>query len=139
MELLEEMLSAEFRPFFVAMLGHEPTTVLSPDELAAINSDLPTGTLGGKIVKLALTRLGDEYDYGHGPGGGPGKAVDCSAFTQWVYKQNGITIPRTAAEQGRYCVDNELVVAYADLVPGDLIFFSHDTNGRFMNITHVTG
>lgn len=30
-----------------------------------------------------------------------------------------------------------LTISPNDLVPGDLVFFSHDTNGRFMNITHV--
>ena len=46
-------------------------------------------------------------------------------------------LPRTAAEQGRYCVNNGLTISPNDLAPGDLIFFSHDVNGRFMDITHV--
>lgn len=49
----------------------------------------------------------------------------------------GITIPRTASTQVKHCVDNHLTIGPDDLVPGDLIFFSHKTNGRFMNITHV--
>ena len=137
MELLEELLSPDYRSFFIAMLGHEPSRMPSPDELDIIYHNLPEGELGAEIVKLALTRLGDEYDYGHGAGGGPGSKVDCSAFTQWVFGQFGIEIPRTAAAQGKFCVDNGLTISQADLVPGDLIFYSHDTNGRYLDITHV--
>lgn len=32
---------------------------------------------------------------------------------------------------------HELVVAKSSLVPGDLVFWSHKPNGRYMNITHV--
>ncbi|GGG18058.1 NlpC/P60 family protein [Paenibacillus aceti] len=30
-----------------------------------------------------------------------------------------------------------LTVSAADLVPGDLVFWSYERNGRFMDITHV--
>ncbi|WP_085170993.1 C40 family peptidase [Paenibacillus barengoltzii] len=43
----------------------------------------------------------------------------------------------TAAEQARFCVENGLTVSAADLVPGDLVFWSYENNGRFMDITHV--
>lgn len=43
----------------------------------------------------------------------------------------------TAVAQAEYCVDNGLTINSNDLVPGDLVFFSHDINGRFMDITHV--
>jgi len=46
---------------------------------------------------------------------------------QWYYRQVGISIPRTTAAQGKYYVDNGLTVS-----SNDLVFFSHDTNGRFI-------
>jgi len=49
----------------------------------------------------------------------------------------GVSIPRTAAAQGKYCVDNGLTISPNDLVPGDLVFWSFENNDRFMNITHV--
>lgn len=49
----------------------------------------------------------------------------------------GISLPRTAAAQGEYCVDNGLIINKSDLVPGDLVFWSHENNGRFMGIIHV--
>ena len=53
------------------------------------------------------------------------------------HKQIGKSIPRTAAAQGEYCVNNGLTIAKSQLQPGDLIFFSHKANGRYLNITHV--
>ena len=43
----------------------------------------------------------------------------------------------TAASEGKLCYDNNLLVNYDEMQPGDLIFYSYDRNGRFMNITHV--
>ena len=34
-------------------------------------------------------------------------------------------------------VEHDLTIAKEDLQPGDLVFWSHKPNGRFMNITHV--
>ena len=83
---------------------------------------------------MAMTRLGDPYSQEKR---GQGSYVDCSYLTMWCYKQLSITIPGTASEQGRFCVNNGLTIAKKDLVPGDLVFWSHKPNGRFMNITHV--
>ena len=43
----------------------------------------------------------------------------------------------TAAAQGRYIVENNLAVSYENLAPGDLVFYSFETNNRFMNISHM--
>ncbi|MCI0181910.1 MAG: NlpC/P60 family protein [Acidibacillus sp.] len=72
-------------------------------------------TLGEQIVQKALTYLGDPYVWG----GTSPSGFDCSGFAQYVYKQFGMDIPRTAAAQatvGTY-------VAKEDLQPGDLVFF----------------
>lgn len=104
------------------------------EELANLYHNLPTGELGIEVVKMAMTRLGDPYSQEKR---GQGSYVDCSYLTMWCYKQLGIIIPGTASEQGRFCVNNGLTIAKKDLVPGDLVFWSHKPNGRFMNITHV--
>ena len=92
------------------------------------------GELGAEIVRLSLSRLGDPYSQ---PKAGQGNYTDCSYLAQWCYAQVGVSIPRTAAAQGKYCVDNGLTISPNDLVPGDLVFWSFENNGRFMNITHV--
>lgn len=96
--------------------------------------DLPIGEAGGRVVELAMSRLGHPYSQNHR---GKENYVDCSYLTMWCYRQAGIVLPGTAAEQGRYLVEHNLTIAEEDLQPGDLVFWSYKPNGRFMNITHV--
>ncbi|MFC0212868.1 C40 family peptidase [Paenibacillus chartarius] len=133
-ELMKEMLSTEFRPLMFAILGKDLDYGLTPDQLDIVQNHLPEGTRGSDAVKLALTRLGDPYSQ---PKAGQDHYTDCSYLVQWVYRQLGINLPRTAAEQAKFCVENGLIVSAADLVPGDLVFWSYEQNGRFMDITHV--
>lgn len=107
---------------------------LTPEQIQSLYHDLPEGTLGGEVVHLALTRLGDPYSQELR---GKGNYTDCSYLTMWCYAKLGIRIPATAAEQGKFCAENGLTIAKKDLVPGDLIFWSYEPNGQFMNITHV--
>lgn len=133
-ELMKEMLSEEFRPLMFAILGKDADIGLTPEQLDLVQQQLPDGELGSEAVKLALTRLGDPYSQ---PKAGQDHFTDCSYLVQWVYRQLGISLPRTAAEQAKFCVENGLTVSAADLVPGDLVFWSYERNGRFMDITHV--
>lgn len=50
---------------------------------------------GGGIVGTARSLIGSNYVFG---ATGP-SAFDCSGFVQYVYKQNGISIPRTSSQQ----------------------------------------
>lgn len=107
---------------------------LTPQQIQDLHHDLSEGTLGGDVVRLALTRLGDPYSQELR---GKGNYTDCSYLTMWCYAKLGIRIPATAAAQGKFCVEKGLTIAKKDLVPGDLIFWSYEPNGQFMNITHV--
>ena len=70
---------------------------------------------GAAIVAEALKYVGCSYIYG---ASGP-YAFDCSGLTSYVYRQLGHTLNRTASAQ----LSNGTPVAYADLKPGDLVFF----------------
>ncbi|MGL5254234.1 MAG: C40 family peptidase [Brevinema sp.] len=96
--------------------------------------DVPYGENGNRAVSAALQRLGHPYSQKLR---GKGNYTDCSYLTMWSYRQTGIHIPGTAAEQARYCVDNKRTIAKENLQPGDLVFWSHKPNGRYLNITHV--
>ena len=96
--------------------------------------DLPESEVGEKVVELAMSRLEHPYSQAYR---GKGNYVDCSYLTLWCYRQVGIVLPGTAAEQGRYLVENQLTISKDNLQPGDLVFWSYKPNGRFMNITHV--
>ncbi|MBQ8533769.1 MAG: C40 family peptidase [Clostridia bacterium] len=63
--------------------------------------------------------------------------TDCSYMMQYSFAKVGISLPRTAAEQARFCDNLNLNIKKSQLSPGDLIFYSTAKNGRYRNITHV--
>ena len=73
------------------------------------------------IINIAKTKLGRRYVWG---AVGKGGTFDCSGFTSYVYKKNGINIPRTSLNQSKY----GKYVSRGNLKKGDLIFF--DTSKR---------
>ena len=48
-------------------------------------------------------------------------AADCSGLTMYCYSKIGISLPHNAAAQSSY----GRAVSYADMQPGDLIFFGN--------------
>jgi len=80
------------------------------------------------ILLNAKKYLGGKYVWG---GTNP-KGFDCSGYVQYIYKKEGIAIPRTAYEQSK--VGKE--VSRYDLKKGDLLFFLTDKK-RGIPITHV--
>ena len=77
----------------------------------------PSSEKGNALIATAKTYLGVPYVFG---GESTTTGLDCSSFTQLVMKENGIIIPRTAAEQ--YAVGTP--VDKTNLQIGDLIFFT---------------
>jgi cell wall-associated NlpC family hydrolase len=71
----------------------------------------------------ALRQLGTPYSFGgdctNAHSTNPAHQCDCSSLTMMAYKNAGITIPRTAAEQSHA---GRPVADVAHLLPGDLIF-----------------
>jgi cell wall-associated NlpC family hydrolase len=80
------------------------------------------------ILKNAKKHLGEDYVWG---GTNPG-GFDCSGYTQYIYKKEGVAIPRTAYQQSK--VGKE--VSRFELKKGDLLFFLTDKS-RNIPITHV--
>ena len=74
-----------------------------------------------KITADAKKKLGKRYVWG---ASGTKNTYDCSSFTKYVYRKNGISIPRTSISQSKH----GKYVERADLKKGDLIFF--DTSKR---------
>jgi cell wall-associated NlpC family hydrolase len=72
--------------------------------------------LGSSIVSKARQYLGTPYR----SGGSTPAGFDCSGFTQYVFKQFGIGLPRTSGGQGSVGG----YVSKGDLRPGDLVVFS---------------
>lgn len=74
-----------------------------------------------RVIQTSLQYIGVPYVFGGTTPGG----FDCSGFTRYVFANAGISLPRTADAQ--YEVGTP--VAYSDLIPGDLVFFSTYTYG----------
>lgn len=94
------------------------------------------GLTGRGAAEAALTRLGDPYSQAKR---GTGDYVDCSSLTQWAYQKTGVSLPGTAAEQAKYCVQNGYTIEKQDLQPGDLVFWQKAgcNCGRYDEIHHV--
>jgi len=76
---------------------------------------------GKNIINIAKTKLGRKYVWG---AVGQRGTFDCSGFTSYVYRKNGINIPRTSRNQSKF----GKYVSRTNLKKGDLIFF--DTSKR---------
>lgn len=75
-----------------------------------------TTVSGNALIDTGKKYMGVPYVWG----GTTPDGFDCSGFTQYVMKQNGITIPRTAAEQ--FAAGTS--VDKSKLKVGDLVFFT---------------
>jgi peptidoglycan DL-endopeptidase CwlO len=81
------------------------------------SAPVPGSGNGSSIVSYAYQFRGTPYQWG---GNGP-NTFDCSGFTSYVYRANGISLPRTAASQ----MGTGVAVSRAQLQPGDLVFFGY--------------
>ena len=138
----QEMLAELMKPEYLAMLGYtggggDPGEAISPEQYQAI-VDAVSDENGRKVVAFALSKVGYPYSQEYRDSG---NYYDCSSLAYYAWRSAGVSImyegSNTAASEGKYCYDNNLLVNYDEMQPGDLIFYSYSSNGRFMNITHV--
>jgi hypothetical protein len=83
----------------------------------------------GGVVKEAMKYVGTPYVWG----GSSPLGFDCSGFTQYVYKQMGINIPRVSAQQGT----GGQGVSREDMQAGDLVFMDWGSSGHNFGADHV--
>jgi cell wall-associated NlpC family hydrolase len=69
------------------------------------------------VVSAALALRGTPYRTG---GTDPDSGFDCSGFTQYVFSQYGLSLPREVREQFRV----GKTIGPQDLAPGDILFFA---------------
>ncbi|SNR42318.1 lytic transglycosylase domain-containing protein [Blastococcus mobilis] len=81
------------------------------------------------VVAEAQKYLGVPYLWG---GTDPTQGLDCSGFTQLVYKNLGIELPRTSSQQA---TSGQPVASLSEARPGDLLFFDHSSSRA--GIDHV--
>lgn len=77
-----------------------------------------------EVIEYAKQYLGCAYRSGtQGP-----DTFDCTGFTCFVYEHFGISLPRSAYDQG-YTNYGIKIVNRSELMPGDLLFFNTVTDG----------
>ena len=81
------------------------------------------------VVSEAQKYIGTPYVWG---GTDPSKGLDCSGFTQLVYGNLGVDLPRTASQQA---TAGSPVASVAEARPGDLVFF--DYSSQRAGVDHV--
>lgn len=99
--------------------------IVGPKTANALNSAYAAKVHNDKasaIISTAKKYLGVSYQWG---GASPTTGFDCSGFVQYVFAQNGISLPRISRDQ--YTVGTP--VDFNNLQPGDLVFFSFSGNG----------
>lgn len=70
-------------------------------------------------------------------GGTSPTAMDCSGFTKMAYYLNGFVVPRDASQQVHAGVEVELTADFANLRPGDQLFFGSYRADGSEKITHT--
>jgi peptidoglycan endopeptidase LytE len=93
----------------------ELTDLGSADHPVDLAKSLEANQAISSLKKSAYSFLGARYRFGGSSRG----ALDCSSFTQQVFREQSVKLPRTAREQ--FYVGNE--VMRGDLKKGDLVFF----------------
>ena len=156
-EMLEELLKPDYDDIFLSLIGnYQPDgTPIGPVDISDIQGTLPDDLdpLRESIVLTAYQLLGKVTYFWGGkslvlgwdsrwgtpttvtaPGSGStGKVLpfglDCSGFVDWTFYNatNGAYLPGRgggAASQHGYCTN----IAWADALPGDLVFYADDSH-----------
>ena len=85
----------------------------SSPEPAAEPAPEPAYAASSNVIEIAKRYIGTPYVYG----GSTPSGFDCSGFTQYVFAQAGISLPRTAEQQRQFATP------VSNPQPGDLVFF----------------
>lgn len=93
---------------------------------ALLGRDMPDISRGAnyiarRIISSAMDYMGVPYVFG----GTTPYGFDCSGYVQYVFAHAGISLPRTADVQ----YEEGTPISTAELVPGDLVFFTTYTYG----------
>lgn len=92
-----------------------PTPAATP--VSAAPASVADNATANALVEFAKTLKGCPYVYG----GTSTSGFDCSGFVQYVYKQYGYSLNRTANDQ----MKNGVSVTVPELQPGDIVFFGY--------------
>ena len=143
-EMLEQIMSPEF----MGQLGYAGSgsgggggspgvSSMTEEEINAVLSKITDSRLK-TVCSYALHRVGYPYSQELRDSG---NYYDCSSLAYYSWKDAGVDISHggatTAAAEAQGLDEAEKTVSYEQMQPGDLIFYSFTSNGRYKNISHV--
>ena len=103
-----------------AGLAESQSTSADPTPTVAVNGGGAQGTAAERdVIAKAREYLGVPYQWG---GTDPAKGLDCSGFTQLVYRSQGVDLPRVSSQQA---TAGRPVASLDEARPGDLLFFDY--------------
>jgi cell wall-associated NlpC family hydrolase len=117
----------------MCVAGCASKTTTPPGATPAVSRETrsPVTRKTASILRTARSQLGVRYKWG---GNSPRTGFDCSGFAWYVFRQNGVDIPRISWQQfgaGR-------PVKFRDLRPGDLIFHKVEKKGKSLHVGIVS-
>jgi hypothetical protein len=131
-ELIEIISHPKTGTFFPVLLGSllpmiKDTKVLLGEDEYEFQGPFNTGVKDRKtLIDYAYSYLNTPYLWG----GRTPTGIDCSGFTQMVYRLSGYSIPRDSGEQARL---GETLSFIEESEPGDLAFFDNE-EGRIVHV-----
>lgn len=143
-EMLEQIMSPEF----MGQLGYAGSgsggggrspgvSSMTEDEINAILNEI-TDSRQKIVCSYALHRVGFPYSQDLRDSG---NYYDCSSLAYYSWKDAGVDISyggaTTAATEAQGLDEAGKTVSFDELQPGDIIFYSFTSNGRYKNISHV--
>nr|WP_321512916.1 C40 family peptidase [uncultured Pseudodesulfovibrio sp.] len=108
--------------------GTKSTAPISPDSV--VHSQ-PASPKAASVIRTARVLVGYPYKWG---GHIPETGFDCSGLTWFVYRQNGINLPRVSWQQ----FSAGISVDRKDIRPGDLVFYEVNKLGKSLHVGIVT-
>jgi len=118
--------------FAAVLLATGLGLVSAPSAGAAPASVSADAALGQAAVNVASNYTGIRYRRG---GISPARGFDCSGYVQFVYRQLGVNLPRTAAAMRRAVRS----VSASELQAGDLVFVHKGKRGRVSHVAIYDG
>ena len=143
-EMLEQIMSSEF----MGQLGYAGSgsgggggspgvSSMTEEEINAVLSKITDSRLK-TVCSYALHRVGYPYSQELRDSG---NYYDCSSLAYYLWKDAGVDISHggatTAAAAAQGLDEAGKTISYDQMQPGDLIFYSFTSNGRYKNISHV--
>jgi peptidoglycan endopeptidase LytE len=107
-------------------------TAPAPEPEAAPAQTSAASAKAQAVIETAKKYMGAPYKFGAKPSEAP-RRMDCSSFTQYVFKQHGISLPRDSRQQSGIGVR----VSKSGLKPGDLVFFKYPERYSDGRVGHV--